>query len=421
MLKNFLSNKKHSRELVVLSWEYVCKPRDKGGLGFLNLYSHLMAKRTAFIMRITSSHKPLWTVIFWKFIENAEVNLKGVWKLDAWNKFFSHAPLRSTSHTINVLLCQFKNMLSTLKWNGRQHYVGNSLASVSPYWSFLTYPPLAYSLGAAARYFNNKGIDSIAKCYISKWEILPFSVVRRIYAVGAVYRFKWLRIVALLQQYQIPLSIDAADPWRDWLLAKHTRWWTGKSNMYYRTLLTSDSIACQCNQRWSLKKPESWWFSRYSSIWDSSFTYRMEIFMWRIFTGHFTLGAFLSRHGLQGVRCPHCASYAENMRHAFWSCSQIQRWWNILFLFPIWNVKPTKFGCTFLLFDYTNNAEDWIKRRCIFLLLCNIWMLRNFKMFRNKMQMPTFSWQYCKTQLWLDIMVMPPADRIPIIALLNAS
>ncbi|KAH7307135.1 hypothetical protein KP509_22G047400 [Ceratopteris richardii] len=61
-----------------------------------------------------------------------------------------------------------------------------------------------------------------------------------------------------------------------------------------------------------------------------------------------------------------------------------------------------------------------LKRRCIFLLR-NIWMLRNFKMFRNKMRMPTFSWQYCKTQLWLDIMVMPPTDRIPIIALLNAS
>ncbi|KAH7433014.1 hypothetical protein KP509_07G050400 [Ceratopteris richardii] len=133
----------------------------------------------------------------------------------------------------------------------------------------------------------------------------------------------------------------------------------------------------------------------------------MKIFMWRIFTCHFILGAFLSKHGLQGVRCPHCASYDENMRHAFWSCSQIQRWWNILFLFPIWNVKPTEFGYTFLLFDYTNNAADLIKRRCIFLMLRNIWMLRNFKMFRNKMQMPTFSWQYCKTQLWLDIMVMP--------------
>ncbi|KAH7282608.1 hypothetical protein KP509_35G039700 [Ceratopteris richardii] len=29
-------------------------------------------------------------------------------------------------------------------------------------------------------------------------------------------------------------------------------------------------------------------------------------------------------------------------------------------------------------------------------------MLRNFKMFKNKMETPTFSWQYCKTQLWLE-------------------
>ncbi|KAH7302405.1 hypothetical protein KP509_23G070800 [Ceratopteris richardii] len=49
-----------------------------------------------------------------------------------------------------------------------------------------------------------------------------------------------------------------------------------------------------------------------------------QIFMWRIFASHFTLGAFLSKHGLQGTR-PHCASYAENMRHAFWTCPEIQR------------------------------------------------------------------------------------------------
>ncbi|KAH7287918.1 hypothetical protein KP509_31G003000, partial [Ceratopteris richardii] len=348
----------HSRALVLSSWKYVCKPRDKGGLGFLNLHLHLMARRTAFIMRITSSHKPLWTSIFWKFIENAEINFRGAWKLDEWNKFFSHAP-----------------------WNGRQRYIGNSLASASPYWSFLTNPPIAFALGAEARYFNNKGIDSIAKCYNSKWEILPFSVVRRTYAVGTTYRSKWLQIISLLHKYQLPLSIDAIDPWRDWLFAKHTKWWTGKSNMYYRTLLAPDSIALQCNQRWKLKKPASWWHLRFASIRDSSFTYRMKIFMWKIFASHFTLGTFLSKHGCHGVRCPHCASYVENMRHAFWSCSQIQRWWNILFLFPIWDIKPTKFDCTFLLFDCANNVADWIKRRCIFLLLRSIWTLRNFKMF----------------------------------------
>ncbi|KAH7291617.1 hypothetical protein KP509_29G024700 [Ceratopteris richardii] len=252
-------NKKHNRALVLSAWKYV----------FLNLHLHLMARRTAFIMRITSSHKPLWTSIFWKFIENAKVNFRGAWKLDAWNKFFSHAPVRTSSYTINVLLHQFKSTLSTLKWNGRQRYIGNSLASVWPYWSFLTNPPIACSLGAAARYFNNKGIDSIAKCYNSKWEILPFSVVRRTYAVGATYRSKWLQIISLLHRYQLPLSIDATDPWRDWLFAKHTRWLTCKSNI----------IALQCNQRWKLQKPASRWHLRFTSIWDSSFTYRMKIFM----------------------------------------------------------------------------------------------------------------------------------------------
>ncbi|KAH7285573.1 hypothetical protein KP509_33G034500 [Ceratopteris richardii] len=354
LIKAFLWSKRHDRALVLSSWEYVCQPKDKGGLGILNLHAHLMARRTAFIMRIVSSHTPLWTPLFWKFVENADVKFKGTWKLDAWNKFFSHAPLQTSSHTINILLCHFKTTLSTLRWNGRQRYVGNSLA-----WEL--------------------------SCFSIALLILPFSVLQKTYALGAAYRSKWLQIVSFLQQYQIPLSVDAVDQWRDWLLAKHTRWWAGKSNMYYRTLIASDSIACQCNRRWNLRKTASWCCSRFSSIWESSFTYKTKIFMWRTFVGHFTLGAFLSKHGLQGVRCPHCASYAENMRHAFWSCAHVQRWWSTLFLFPIWNTKPTKFGCTFLLFDSTNTAEDWIKRRCVFLLLRNIWMLRNFKMFKNKM------------------------------------
>ncbi|KAH6559666.1 hypothetical protein KP509_1Z002200 [Ceratopteris richardii] len=155
-----------------------------------------MARRTA--MSITSSHTPLWTSVFWKLVENAEVKFKGSWKLDVWNKFFSHAPLQTTSHTINSFLCHFKSTLSTLKWNERQHYVGNSLALVSPYWSFLSNPPIAYSLGDVARYFNNKGIDSVAKCYDSKWEILPFSLIWKNYAVGAAYRSKWLQIASFL-------------------------------------------------------------------------------------------------------------------------------------------------------------------------------------------------------------------------------
>ncbi|KAH7291811.1 hypothetical protein KP509_29G036300 [Ceratopteris richardii] len=94
LLKNFLWNKKHNRALVLSAWEYIYQPKYAGGLGILHLHSHLMARREAFIMRITSSHKPLWAHIFWECIENAEVNFKRIWKLELWNKFFSHAPLK---------------------------------------------------------------------------------------------------------------------------------------------------------------------------------------------------------------------------------------------------------------------------------------------------------------------------------------
>ncbi|KAH7298149.1 hypothetical protein KP509_25G029100 [Ceratopteris richardii] len=283
--------------LLLLDWKkchlqasrYVCQPKPRGGLGILYLHAHIMARRTAFIMRITSPFKPLWTKVFWQLMENVVVYYKGNWILDVWNKFFSHAPVRASLHTLNILLQSFKQFGSTLKWNGRQRYMGNSFASMSPYWSFLTTPPLALSLGAAARYSNNKGIDSIAKCYDSKWEILPFPAIRRTYAGGSAYRSKWI---------QVPLSIDFSDPWRDWLLAKHTRWWTGKANTYYLSLLPSDDVSLLCNARWKFQKGPSWWHARFMLLWESALTFRMKIFMWRIFIGHFTLGAFLSRHGL---------------------------------------------------------------------------------------------------------------------------
>ncbi|KAH7298148.1 hypothetical protein KP509_25G029000 [Ceratopteris richardii] len=259
-----------------------------------------MARRAAFIMRVTSSFKPIWTDMFWKAVDNALVYYKGKWKLDVWNKFFSHAPLKTASLTLQLLLQSFKQVVARLTWNGRQRYVGNSFALLSPYWSFLTNPPLAYSLGAAARYFNNKGIDTIVKFYNAKWELLSFPIIRRTYAIGPAYRSKWMQIALFVQCYRIPLSIDASDPWRNWLFAKHTRWWVGKANAYYCALVDSDDVALQCNMRWNLKKVPSWWHARFSAIWESSFSFRMKIFMWRIFVGHFTLGAFLSRHGFEG-------------------------------------------------------------------------------------------------------------------------
>ncbi|KAH7373791.1 hypothetical protein KP509_17G075100 [Ceratopteris richardii] len=202
----------------------------------------MMARREAFIIRITSAAKPLWTDAFWKILDNATVYYKGTWKMNAWNKFFSHAPLQTSSTTLSTLLISFKKTASLLKWNGRQRYTGNSFASLSPYWSFLANPPLAYSMGAAARYLNNKGIDTIAYCYDSKWEFLSFPSIRRIYAMGPTYISKSMQLALFVQQFQIPLSIDASDPWRDWLLAKHTRWWNGTTRTYYLSLADRTDI-----------------------------------------------------------------------------------------------------------------------------------------------------------------------------------
>ncbi|KAH7285105.1 hypothetical protein KP509_33G013000 [Ceratopteris richardii] len=332
LLKNFLWNKRHNKAL----------PKLQGGLGILHLHTHLQARRVAFIMRISVFQRPLWIEVFWKLIENAQLRYKGSWNLDPWNKFFSHAPLHTPFLTLNFLMTSFKKSAVGLTWNGRQRYVGNSFASLSPYWSFLSNPPLAFSLGSSARYFNNK---------------------------------------------------DISDPWRDWLFARHTKWWDGNASTFYSSLLPSQTIVGQCNARWSLKKLPCWWHTRF----------HMRVFMCRIFTGHFTLGAFLSKHGMQGVRCPHCASYTESMRHAFWTCTKIQRWWTNLFLFPIWDVKPTKFNSTFLLFASGDGVLDSIRMTCVYLLFWDIWMLRNGMVFHNKNPTPSFTWNFCKAKIRLHI------------------
>ncbi|KAH7423060.1 hypothetical protein KP509_12G037600 [Ceratopteris richardii] len=146
----------------------------------------------------------------------------------------------------------------------------------------------------------------------------------------------------------------------------------------------------------------------------------MKIFMWRILVGHFTLGAFLSKHGLKGVQCPHCASYAETMRHAFWGCLCIQRWWNNLLSFPVWDAQPAKFRTTFLLVHSDDKSRDWVRKRCIFLLLWNIWNFKNKKLFRNKGFAPNFSWSSCKIRMRLDIDVMPVEDTTALASLLDA-
>ncbi|KAH7297421.1 hypothetical protein KP509_26G069000 [Ceratopteris richardii] len=263
----------------------------------------------------------------------------------------------------------------------------------------------------SSRYFNNKGIDSLAKCYDSKWEILSFPTIRKTYARGSAYRSKWIQIALFLQEYQVPLSIDFSDPWRDLLLAKHTRWWIGKANTFYPSLLPSDDITLQCNAHWKLEKAPSWWHARFSLLWESSLTFRMKIFMWRIFTGHFTLGAFLSRHGLRGVRCPHCPSYDESMRHVLWTFSFTQRWWNKLFLFPIWDMRPSKIGNTFFLLGSGDKVLEWVRKRCISLLLWNIWMFKNKKLFQNKSYVPSSSWTLCKLTLCRETDIMADEDK----------
>ncbi|KAH7429581.1 hypothetical protein KP509_09G057200 [Ceratopteris richardii] len=168
---------------------------------------------------------------------------------------------------------------------------------------------------------------------------------------GLVKKFQWTKKhnhALVISAWKYVYQPTLRDPWRDWLLVKHTRRWNAKAKICYQLLISFNGIASQCNQQWKLRKPVLWWHARFSVIWYSGLTFRMRIFMWKILVGHFTLGAFLSNHALHGVCCPHCEARAENIRHVFWMCPYIQKCWNSLLLFPIWDLRSTKFNITFL-------------------------------------------------------------------------
>ncbi|KAH7433733.1 hypothetical protein KP509_07G083200 [Ceratopteris richardii] len=293
--------------------------------------------------------------------------------------------------------CLIKNFL----WN-KSH----NRALVFSSWEFVCQPKSTGGLGILNLHAHMMARRTALLCLIHPWLML------------------WVQqhVISIIKgstQFQLPLSIDASQPWRDWLFAKHTRWWNATARTFYLSLFDDKDITFQCNLRWKSDKTRAWWQTRFSTIWDSYLTFKMKVFMWRILVGHFTLGAFLSKHGIQGVPCPHCASYAETMRHAFWSCSYIQRWWNTLFLFPIWDNRPSKFCSTFLLFEFSNEAWDWVRKRCIFFLLWNIWQLRNKTLFGNKRSVPHFSWTLCKAKLRLDMEVMSAEHRSAVVSFLD--
>ncbi|KAH7424704.1 hypothetical protein KP509_11G020400 [Ceratopteris richardii] len=184
LIKNFLWNKAHNRGLVLSAWDFICQPKSKGGLGILHLQSHMMARRVAFIIRITSASKPLWTDGFWKILDNATVYYKGAWKMNAWNKFSSHAPLQTSSTTLSMLLTNFKKTASLLKWNGP--------------------------------WVEQQGNSIIKELILS-------------------------HTAMILNGNSCPF-LPSGGFMQDWLLAKHTRWWNGTTRTYYLSLADRTDI-----------------------------------------------------------------------------------------------------------------------------------------------------------------------------------
>ena len=154
-----------------VKWNIVCTPKKLGGLGILDLDTHMHARRATFIHHMLDNKLP-WTACMWGLIHLENVLCHGKWDLSDWDKMFSHAPLKVYALTASTLITSWKMSCAHLIWKGRMRYIDNSLRS--EHWSFLLKIPPAISMGKQSRYLAKKGIMHLTHVSDSEGTFLCF-------------------------------------------------------------------------------------------------------------------------------------------------------------------------------------------------------------------------------------------------------
>lgn len=100
--KRFLWGKK-GKTCAFIKWDLVCQPKNRGGLGVLNLAAHAHARR-ATMLKHMFSRDTLWARCMWQIIGYSVVYFHGSWDLSDWDKLFSHVPLKTGCQTAQMFI-----------------------------------------------------------------------------------------------------------------------------------------------------------------------------------------------------------------------------------------------------------------------------------------------------------------------------
>ena len=386
LLIRFMWNAKPQKPVTPpIKWDLVSTPKNGGGLGILNLETHMHARRATFIHHMFD-RRLQWTECLWGLISLGTVYFHGHWTLTDWDKLFSHAPLKVYAHHASTLIKSWKMSCARLIWKGRIRYTGNSLKAENVHWSFIFKHPPALTLGLHSRYLANKGIMHLSHVLDSEGTFLCFFMVRNKFKLGPQYRIPWHELCTFIHNLQVPTVLNETDRFRDWALPVGTpNWWQAATSHFYNLLTPSMQLSDRGVRMWHLTRSHAWWVQILANVWKMQINLQSKVFMWRLYAGGLLTAEKLLSRGFTDGKCPRCRKAKETLRHAFWFCPTVLEWWNQLktIMQRTTGISLSRYHFTFALKLPPAPQHVWLINHVRYWLFNLTWLTRNEALFNG--------------------------------------
>lgn len=388
LLIRFLWNPKPGKAVCPpIRWKTVCTPKSLGGLGVLDLETHMHARRATFIHHMLDNNLP-WASCMWGIIHLGTVHFHGKWELNDWDKLFTHAPLKVYALTASALIKSWKMTCARLIWKGRIRYTGNSLRAENVHWSFLFQSPPAVFMGKQCRYLAQKGVMHLHHVLDSESTFFCFFMVKRRYNLGPQYRIPWHTLCTYVHRLPVPVTDNPTDRFRDWALPTGTtNWWKAGTSTFYDLLIAPATWADKGIKLWHITRSEKWWIKVLAQTWHMHLNLQSRVFLWRVYAGGLPLASILMERGFTNGKCPRCHAAKETARHAFWFCPTVQEWYRQLraLLLALTGISLNRLQFTFGLDSYPAVQHNWLITHIRFWFLQVVWLTRNEALFSGRL------------------------------------
>ena len=149
--------------------------------------------------------------------------------------------------------------------------------------------------------------------------------------MGMQFKISWLDLYTYVFNLQVPHTIDLTQRFRDWRLpSSFVNWWTGTMAQFYEMLAPHMDLSDRGSQSSTVHKSHQWWEKRLLQIWSTSMNLHSRVLLWRVLMVALPIASTMQRRGFTNVLFPQCQARTESMRHVFWYCSIVPKWWHQL-------------------------------------------------------------------------------------------